>query len=388
MKSCAIICEYNPFHNGHKYLIDRARENGFDTVVAIMSGNLTQRGELALCGKAARAKAALFGGADLVVELPSVFAMASASYFATAGVYLAAALGCDGLVFGSESGKINKLTIVAERLESKELEAAVCEKMKSGIGYAAARQAVYTERFGKDEALSSPNDILGIEYLRAIKRLGANLTPICFKRVGASHDGDSTAGEFASASFLREQIRLGKLESITPFIPNETAVILENCIKLGKISDVKRLDAAVLSHLRSMTAADFSALPDIEQGLDFRLYHAVGKAQNLDEVFALAGTKRYTAARIRRIVLAGYFGIFADRRPALPTYLRILGMTGQGEAHLKEHGPYPVPIALRATALREDEVFQLESHITDLFVLSFDKPDMRGSEWTTPIIKL
>jgi cytidyltransferase-like protein len=213
MKLAAIIAEYNPFHNGHKYQIDKARELLDEdlAIVAIMSGNYTQRGELAIADKTYRARAAVLGGVNLVIELPFPYSSSSAEIFATSGVHIANSIGADYLIFGSECGDIDALKKAADILNSEEfknnLEQIKCSKSSDTMGYPQIVEAAYRKCDGANIQLdiSTPNNILAIEYIKAIKALGAYLTPITIKRSGAGYsDGDIVKGQaLQSATAIR-----------------------------------------------------------------------------------------------------------------------------------------------------------------------------------------
>ncbi len=387
MKTAAIICEYNPFHNGHAYQIDRIRQMGFDCVASIMSGNLVQRGELAVCDKFTRARMALSCGSDLVAELPSCFALSSAEGFARAGVFIAERLGCDALVFGSECGSAERLSELSEQLSDSRLEPLIRAALKKGLSFSAARYAAFTELFGEAAELKSPNDILGIEYITQIKKLDSSLRPICIQRKGAEHDGQETVGELASASFIRELIVKGELSRAAEFMPSSCGIILKGCISHGHIATPEAIDKAVISKLRGMSARELSSVAGMGDGLEFRLYNALRRASSVNELAELTKTKRHTMARIKRAILSAYFDIDASLGASLPTYVRILGMNQTGQSLISSASSEGVPIALRPSLLKGDPLFELECAITDRYVLSFESPLPCGTELTSGIIK-
>ncbi len=387
MKTCGIICEYNPFHKGHEYQIRKIREMGYERIVAIMSGNLVQRGEIAITDKWSRAKSALYGGADLVCEIPSPFSMSYAENFAKAGVFIATNLGCDALCFGSESGSVEKLTEIGENLKSPLIDDKIKAGLKSGLSFTSARAKGYEELFGECPELNNPNDILGIEYISAINKSGSKIKPITVKREGAEHDSNITSGNIASASHIRSLIESNKLDEATRYIPKETAFILKECAYKGKIAKSSNIENSILSKLRTLSAGDISSVAGVGDGLDFRIYNAARKATTYQELVELIKTKRYTMARIKRALLSCYFEIKPEFENSLPEYIRILGMTVRGEEIIKS-AKSNVPIVIRASELKENKMFNEECRITDLYVLSFEKPYPCGNELTTPIIKI
>lgn len=387
MKTCAIICEYNPFHNGHAYQISEARALGYEKIVAIMSGNLVQRGETAICDKFIRAKTALMGGADLVVEIPSLFAMSYAENFANAGVYIANELGVDALVFGSECGEVKKLESISDNLKSSELDTEIKSGLKLGLSYSAARSLAYSKLFGECPELQNPNDILGIEYISAIKKQGGKIKPICIKRKSVEHDSAVGVDGFASASLIRELIKAENWSEVEKFVPKHTAFILKDCWIKGKISNIDNIGNAILSKIRTATAAEITKISGISDGLDFRLYNASKKASNLAELLEMTKTKRFTLARIKRAVLSYYFGLTYSAEK--PEYIRVLGFNGKGEELLKDRASKTsIPLVFRATALKENVMFETECKATDLYVLSYNKPGICGTELTNMIVKI
>lgn len=387
MKTCAIICEYNPFHNGHAYQIAEARALGYEKIVAIMSGNLVQRGETAICDKFSRAKMALIGGADLVVEIPSVFAMSYAESFANAGIYIANELQVDALIFGSECGDVKKLETIADNLKSNELDIEIKSGLKLGLSYSAARSLAYNKLFGECVELQNPNDILGIEYISAIKRQGSRIEPVCIKRKSVEHDSDIGIDGFASASHIRELIKNEKWNEVEKFVPKHSAFMLKDCWNKGKISNIDNIGNAILSKIRTATAAEITKIPGVSDGLDFRLYNASKKASNLAELLEMTKTKRFTLARIKRAVLSYYFGLTDSAEK--PEYIRVLGFNSNGEELLKDRASKTnIPLIFRATALKDNHMFDTECKATDLYVLSYNKPGICGTELTNMIVKI
>ena len=212
MQVTAIIAEWNPLHRGHLLPVQAARQQGATHIAAILSGNFVQRGEPALCPWQYRAAAALSSGVDLVLQLPLPYAVSTAQHFAGGAVASLAALGTvDFLLFGSECGELAALRSVAAALDSPELPAALAPHLQKGLPFAAARQAAVHSLLGEDAGLlSSPNNILGIEYLRALRQLGSNIQPLTISRQGAPHDAAEPDTDFPSASQLRQRFLTGQ----------------------------------------------------------------------------------------------------------------------------------------------------------------------------------
>ena len=382
MRIAGIVAEYNPFHRGHAWHIAQTRRAlGPDcAVVCAMSGHWVQRGECALTDKWTRAAMALRGGADLVLELPTPWACASAETFARGGVGVLAATGVvDTLSFGSESGDLDRLRAAAACLDSDAYRAGLRRFLDEGMPFAACRHAVVRGLLGEEAAacLASPNDNLGVEYLRALPPgLGALAVP----RAGAPHDGAAPEAGFASASALRGWLRQGKIAKAEPFLTEPWQ---------GDIASMEWVERAVLSRLRSMAPEEAQRLPDSGEGLARRLLDAAREARDLDELYRLTKTKRYAHARVRRLALWAFLGLEAARRPAEVPYLRVLGLTGRGREVLREMGRRSrVPILTKPAHARDlppeaRGLFALEDRCTSLYGLCFPEPWTGAPEWTT-----
>ena len=346
MNILGIVAEFNPLHSGHAYLIDKARLLGATHTVCVMSGNFVQRGDIAVCSKKARAEMALCSGIDLVLELPVTFATATAQRFAYGAVAVLAALGCvNRIAFGSECGDTDRLKSVADALGDERVLTRTREIMQNGITFAAARQAALNDCGYDGDILRNPNDTLAVGYIDAINTLGAAIIPLAIKRAGVAHDGGAV-GEFASASHLRELIK--KSGSIEKFVPQSAFEIIKREIACGRAPmSIDRLETAVLARLRTMSPDDMAALPDISEGLENRLFKAVQEQTGMNGIIDAVKSKRYTHARIRRIVLSALLGIDKTVYGINPQYIRILGMNERGREILSAASP-ALPIIARA----------------------------------------
>lgn len=394
MSVIGIVCEFNPFHNGHKYLIDSVKKDG-DTVVCVMSGNFVQRGESAIADKRTRAKTALLCGADLVIELPAAFSVAGAQTFARGSVKLLESLGIvDTLVFGSECGDREKLLQTAEVIENAEVHDEIFKLMQTGVTFAAARENAVRKVYGNAfaEVLKNPNDILAVEYISALKILHSKISPKAIKRKSVSHDSADSDGAFASASLIREKMKSG--ERFKDYIPNEAYKIIEKEIKEGNApSDYAKLDIAILAFLRKAQAEDFSDVPDVSEGIENRIMASARGANTLSEVFDSAKTKRYTHARIRRIVLCAFLGIKNSHIACGMPYIHILGFTDKGRELLHRAAKTAtLPIAVRLSdisnlGMTANKSFSLECTVTDIYNLTLPKIRNCGTEMTDgPVI--
>lgn len=331
MRTSAIICEFNPFHRGHERLVRFAREKGADRIVCIMSGNFVQRGEPAIADKYTRAKAAVLSGADLVLELPMPFSAASAEYFARAGASIADRLGfADELVFGSELGESEELTKIAEN----QLSADFCERLEeihSGeIGYAVAVQRAYEELYGKNDALTTPNNILAIEYIKALRGRSSNMTV----RTVAREDNYSSAelsGEYPSATALRRLIYSGEMERTADGIPVGAYKAFAEALAKGTFPiDMSKYGFILLSAMRLALPEMLSECEGVCGGLENRIIQSALASASYDEFLSMLSTKKYTDARLRRALLAAFIGVKHSDMLIDPCYVKLLAASGEG----------------------------------------------------------
>lgn len=336
MKTYGIICEYNPFHNGHIYQIEETRKQGATHIVAIMSGNYVQRGDVAMIDKFARARSAVANGVDLVIEMPVVYSLSSANFFARAGVMMLGALGCvDGISFGSECGDMELLKNAA----MASINASKPEKIKplveQGMSFPQAIQQAIALEYGPIIAsvFDSPNNTLAVEYLKAIKLLNLEFETYTVKRKGAEHDSPSPSEGIASASLIRQMIEDG--EDISPYVPKETADLAKEYEEKELLAYFDNLERELLYVLRSMIPPTIAECPDVDPGLANFIFRAGIDARSIDEFLEITGTKRYTAAKIRRVLLNLYIGTKASDLMIMPPYGRILAFNEKGSEILK-----------------------------------------------------
>ena len=398
MNIAGITAEYNPFHTGHAYQISALKAQlGPDTsVVAVMSGSWVQQGRPAVTDKWTRARMALNGGADLILELPTVWAASSAESFARGAVELLCRCGViDTLCFGSETGELAPLLAAAECLDSPDYPEQLRKALEGGASFAAARQAAVEALIGPaGAALASPNNNLGVEYLRALRSLHSNIKPVTIRREGAAHNSLDRTGEgFRSATQLRQHLARGEWEAVRPYVPAGNLDILQS----APLADPRLGERAVLACLRKMTAEDWAKLPDAGagEGLPQRLERAGRQCRSLDDFFTLAKTRRYAMARLRRMALWAFLGLTAADVPAEPPYLRVLGFNARGREVLKQmKTTAQLPILTKPAHARELDgpgrrLFELEAQCTDLYGLFLPQLPPPGQEWTRgPIINI
>ena len=339
MRICGVVSEYNPFHKGHAYQIEQAKAQlGEDSaVICCMSSDFVQRGDAAVLPKHLRAKAAVLGGADVVLELPAPYALRSAEGFAQSAVDILLGTGVlTDLSFGAEDADPELLRETASLLLEHQTVQDTLLHLKTGISYAAARErALYARVKEKAEILQKPNNILAVEYCKALIRRESAVNILPIQRKGAGHD-QGAEGEFASASHIRELLRDGKTDEALPYLPETTIAILKEAEESGRaLLDQSRLENAMLSALVRLNADALAALPDANEGLDNRLLEAIRKGRTIEEICAQAKTKRYALSRIRRMIFCAYLGITKEESQTLPPYVRVLAFNDKGREVLK-----------------------------------------------------
>lgn len=374
----AIICEFNPFHNGHHYIIETAKRLTNEPVLAVMSGSFCQRGEVAVCSKFERAAAALRYGADIVAELPAVHAVSCAQRFAQAGVHIATAFESTSyLAFGCEDDNLPALQAAADAFQNEAVNRKIALLMKGGAYYPQAAEQAVREVCGDAAAdmLTQPNSVLAVEYLRALG--GSSVKPLPVRRVGTAHDSRESCGGYLSASAIRERLRRG--EDVSAFMPEPPADVTYPAL----------LERAVLCRLRTMTAADFRALPEVGEGLENRLTAAVKTCHSVEDIIAAVKTKRYTHARLRRILCCALLGVTESLQAQRADYVRVLGFSQTGAALLKTCR-LPV-VTSAAKAMKTDstaaEVLRRDILATDIAALAYQAVKPCGADYHTKLIR-
>ena len=383
MSAVGIVAEYNPFHNGHLFQIKRIRAiRGADTpIVAVLSGDFVQRGEAAVFSKFARAEAAVRCGVSLVIELPLPWSLASAEGFARGGIGLLRATGVvDAVAFGSESENRAAMERCVETLGRDEYVRQLREALREGISFAAAREKAVSALAGEETAgiLRSPNDLLGVEYIRAAKALEFYPEFLLIPRDGAAHDGPG------SASFIRR--RMGDGESVNEHIPDDAYTVFHRENEQGRgpvLPSALRLP--LLSRLRERRAAEFANLPDAGEGLEYKLYKAAREETDPESIALRAKSKRYALSRLRRMVMCAALGVEKGMADGVPPYIRVLAMDGRGAELLhamRKSAALPVvtkPAHVNTLDENIRAIFELGSRAHDLYVLGYSDPaEQRG----------
>lgn len=396
MSVIGIVGEYNPFHYGHKHHItETKRLLGEDCpVVCVMSGDFIQRGEAAVYSKFARAEAAVRSGVDLVLELPTAWALSSAEGFARGAVGI---LGATGVVthlsFGSECGETEPLETLAEILIDPLIGADIRRELEAqeGIPFALARQRAVAKRVGElSSQLETPNNILAVEYIKANYEQGLSIKPVTIQRFGSGHDEIGESGHNKSAAEIRRALANGS--NIASAVPESAYEVYRREDKLGRGPVLMaNLESAMMSRLRMLPDSAFAALPDAGEGLSNRFAKAAREESGLDAVIAASKSKRYALSRIRRMAMCAVLGISAGMSREIPPYARVLAANARGCALLREmDGKSRIPVITKPAAVKELDpecraVFDICSSAHDLYVLGYAAKEERrgGADWRT-----
>ena len=373
MKIAGIICEYNPFHLGHKRQLDwiRSQIGPECAIVCLMSGNFVQRGYPAIIDKSLRAEAALKCGADLVLELPITASLSSAEGFAASGVKILSGF-CNYLSFGSETGNIGQIMETAQALLAPDFPEKLRSYLDTGLSFPAARHAA----LGTD-LLTKPNDILAVEYCKAILSQKSTMEPLVITRQGDYHAQHPDL-ENPSATALRNLMTAG--DGWKHYVPEEAAASMAGASLHLQAYGEK----AILCKLRTMTDADFETLPYGSEGLWRKLMHAVRKYATLEEILTEVKSKRYTRTRLDRMVMCAYLGITREMMTAPTPYVRVLGLNNKGREVLKKarlSGNFP-----NAGEPISTEYAAFEQCCGDLYGLFSEVPEAPGTEAARRVI--
>lgn len=430
MKVLGLVVEYNPFHNGHVYHIEQSKKaTSCDAVVCVMSGNFIQRGEPAVINKFARAEAAIANGVDLVIELPVPFAAASAEFFGFGAVKILDSLDIvDCISFGSEHGEIGLLQAAADVLAAEPplFKQYLGEALDQGLSFPASRQNALFRYFdnpnsvklnscaSKDlnEILGNPNNILGIEYLKALKRLGSTILPYTIQRVSNTYNCQQLTGAISSATAIRSKLlspsdNLANADcnsdssNVFGTVPPSMYSILEREFAAGRgpIS-LNCFESIILGILRQIKPEQLRLYPDVSEGLEYRLINAASDSGGITELIDSACTKRYTRTRIQRILMSLLSGVTQEdinlfMQYGGPQYARILGFNSVGRELLsKAKRNSIIPLITKLSDYKNScntlirRMIEIESQATDMYVLGYQNSTNRkcGQEFTSKLI--
>ena len=313
--------------------------------------------------------------------------MASAQKFALGAMDIISNLHADTLMFGSECGDLARIMQTVYCIRSGEFSSRLRQLLDSGMNLAKARETAVHELCGNGELLRNPNDTLAIEYISAAKTLNSKINFVAVKRNSVGHNDTDTVGNFCSASVLREMIKRGDIEKAAAFMPEESFSILKREAENGKISDLLRLELAILAVLRTTSIEVLKKVPDTSEGIEYRILNAARMAKNWNSLLEYAATKRYTNARLRRLILSAFLREKAEEIPQNVPFIRILGTSDIGNEILKNaRESSKLPIIMRSSELKENPVFDFEAKATDVYSLSQITPENSGIEFTNGII--
>lgn len=381
-----IVCEYNPFHKGHLYQLEKTRQAGADAIVCVMSGNFVQRGECAFLDKWTRAKTAVICGADVVIDLPVPWAVSSAESFARGSVYLLKQFGIDMLSFGTECDDKDKLLLAAKSVDDEAVIALTKKHMQSGLSYPTALHKGVSELYGEETAdiISSPNSTLAVEYIRQLQKYeNTNFLPV--KRQGADHDSHEEKDGFLSASKIRSELRLNAY--VLSALPEKSAELISAESEKGNAPCLMlNNERGVLSALRELSREKLEKYVSDETGLAGRIYDAVRSSTSLDELYEKAKSKNFTHSRIRREVLCAYLGIEKEIALGNPPYIRVLAANERGLSLLSQAKKNSaLPIVTRHGEMQNMDIkarciYELQCSSTDKFALMSQRPRECGIE--------
>lgn len=405
MSITGIISEYNPFHNGHKYLIQKHKENFPDSYfIAVMSGNFTQRGEIALVDKWQRAKLAVANGIDLVIELPFVFAVRSAQYFAKGGIDLLHKLHCvDTICFGSEYTNEKELTFIAQTSQSEKFQQMLKNKLADGQSYAAVTSEVLSNLTNiSEDILKAPNTILGIEYLKANLNLEKPLTVNIIQRMKAEHNDLNYQEKFASGTAIRHSLytnnsNFSKLKQV---VPDETYFLLQEIHQTQDLPHLDYLFTNLISKLRLAKLDELTKIYGIREGLEYKLLKTANEAINLQDFFQKLKSKRYPLTNLQRLTLYLLLNITKDLIQRFDDtgalYARVLAFNDKGTELLKQMKKNAsIPIITKTTSYLDskkrcqqklttfEEMLAIDTYATELYNLCFNPFKPYGKDFTT-----
>lgn len=338
-----IIAEYNPFHNGHMYHLQKAKEqSGAQYCICVMSGNFVQRGNTSIVNKWKKAEMALLNGVDLVIELPTIYSVASAEGFSLGAIKLLNNLKIvDAISFGTETSDFAALNNISSIVneEPMKYKSILNLELKKGLSFPKARENALmlylNDNKRYDNILNTPNNILAIEYLKALKKIKSTIQPIPVKREKVYYNDNVIVDEFASATAIRKLLKNEEFSEIRKVVPKSTYQILKKETELGNVVlDLSRYEKEIIYNLRRMTVSEIAELPDVNEGLEHSLKNAANYSNDITNLINIVKTKRYTVTRIQRILICALLGITKrDVGMAKKTepYIRVLGFNEKGK---------------------------------------------------------
>lgn len=408
-KVLGIIAEYNPFHNGHLYHINESKKAvNADYVVAIISGNFVQRGDTSLVDKWSKAEMAIQNGADLVIELPLLYSISSAENFAEGGVKMLNSFNIvDYISFGSELCDVNTLNEFADVLfhEPKEFVSVLNHELSKGFSYPKAREnalLMYLNDIRKyANILSSPNNVLAIEYLKALKKYKSSIVPVSINRNKVDYNSTEIVDGFASATAIRKIAMTNDVWSLRQAMPKSSFDIMYDCLRSGKtVSSLAKFEKEIIYNLRKMSISEIANLPDVTEGLEYSIKNAANSCNTIDELISIVKSKRYTVTRLKRILVYCLLGItkkdMQDSRKVIP-YVRVLGFNDKGKELLSgiSHANPKLDIVTSVKKYMETSNNKILKNMltkdifaTDIYTLGYDYDSSSNLDYTHPIVNL
>ena len=398
-KRIGIIAEYNPFHNGHLYQIQKAKElTGADTVIAVMSGNFTQRGDTSLINKFEKAKIALQNEVDMVIELPTIYSISSAENFALGGVKILNEIGnIDYLVFGIEEENLEKLQAIADVLvnEDDEFKRNIKEELDKGNSYPKAREIALKKVLSSENVeniMQKPNNILAIEYLKALKITNNKIKPFAIKRKNTMHNDENINENYASGTYIRKLFIENNFNEIKKVVPKYTYERLLELKNQGTyVSSINDFSDIVIYKIRTMTKEEISQIADINEGLENSIKLASTTCKTIDEIVEKVSTKRYTKTRISRIltyILLDITKSEMEQSKNANQYIRVLGINKKCEGILKTINNNKLITSLKKFEEnnRENQLLNIDKKATEIYTIKYPKSVQANLDYTSKFI--
>ena len=398
-KRIGIIAEYNPFHNGHLYQIQKAKElTGADTVIAVMSGNFTQRGDTSLINKFEKAKIALQNEVDMVIELPTIYSISSAENFALGGVKILNEIGnIDYLVFGIEEENLEKLQAIADVLvnEDNEFKRNIKEELDKGNSYPKAREIVLKKVLSSENVeniIQKPNNILAIEYLKALKITNSKIKPFAIKRKNTMHNDENINENYASGTYIRKLFIENNFNEIKKVVPKYTYERLLELKNQGTyVSSINDFSDIVIYKIRTMTKEEISQIADVNEGLENSIKLASTTCKTIDEIIDKVSTKRYTKTRISRIltyILLDITKSEMEQSKNANQYIRVLGINKKCEGILKTINNNKLITSLKKFEEnnRENQLLNIDKKATEIYTIKYPKSVQANLDYTSKFI--
>ena len=398
-KRIGIIAEYNPFHNGHLYQIQKAKElTGADTVITVMSGNFTQRGDTSLINKFEKAKIALQNEVDMVIELPTIYSISSAENFALGGVKILNEIGnIDYLVFGIEEENLEKLQAIADVLvnEDDEFKRNIKEELDKGNSYPKAREIVLKKVLSSENVeniMQKPNNILAIEYLKALKTTNSKIKPFAIKRKNTMHNDENINENYASGTYIRKLFIENNFNEIKKVVPKYTYERLLELKNQGTyVSSINDFSDIVIYKIRTMTKEEISQIADVNEGLKNSIKLASTTCKTIDEIIDKVSTKRYTKTRISRIltyILLDITKSEMEQSKNANQYIRVLGINKKCEGILKTINNNKLITSLKKFEEnnRENQLLNIDKKATEIYTIKYPKSVQANLDYTSKFI--